>query len=46
MSLISLFLLAVAVVPVFALTAIGWLALSAEADELQALGNFEGMHFE
>ena len=46
MSLISLFVLAVAVVPVFALTAIGWLALSAEAEELSALGGFEGMHFE
>ena len=46
MSLIALLLLALAVVPAFALATMGWLALAAEADELQSLDRFEGTHFE
>ena len=46
MSLIALLVLAVAIVPAFALAAMGWLALAADADDLRSLNNFEGMHFE
>lgn len=46
MSLIALLVLAFAVVPAFALATLGWLALAAEADELQSLDRFEGTHFE
>ena len=46
MSLTALLMLALAVVPAFAFAAVGWLALAAEADDLQGLNGFEGMHFE
>lgn len=46
MSLFALLVLGFAVVPAFALAAMGWLALAAEADDLQGLNGFEGMHFE
>ncbi len=46
MSLIALLVLAFAVVPAFAVAALGWLALAADADDLPSLNGFEGMHFE
>lgn len=46
MSLVALLILAFAVVPAFALAAMGWLALAAEADDLRSLNGFEGMHFD
>ena len=46
MSLIALLVLGFAVVPAFALAAIGWVALAAESDDLRSLDGFEGMHFE
>ena len=46
MSLISLLLLGFAVVPAFALAAMGWVALAADADDLRSLNGFEGLHFE
>ena len=46
MSLIALLVLAFAVVPAFAMAAIGWLALAADGDDLRSLNGFEGMHFE
>ena len=42
MSLIALLVLALAVVPAFAFAAVGWLALAADADELDSFG---GMPF-
>lgn len=46
MSLVALLVLALAVVPAFALAAMGWLALAADADDLRSPNGFEGMHFE
>lgn len=46
MSLIALLVLAFAVVPAFALAAMGWVALAADADDLRSFNGFEGMHFE
>ena len=46
MSLTALLILAFAVVPAFALTAMGWIALAAEADDVRNRYGFEGMHFE
>ena len=46
MSLIALLVLALAVVPAFAFAAVGWLALAAEADDLNSPNGFEGMHFD
>ncbi len=46
MSLIALLALSCGVVPAFALAAIGWLALAAEANDLRSLNGFEGMDFE
>ena len=46
MSLIALLVLGFAVVPAFALAAMGWIALAAEADDLRSLNGFEGMHFD
>ncbi len=46
MSLIALLVLAFAVVPAFAVAALGWLALAADAGDLPSLNGFEGMHFE
>ena len=46
MSLIALLVLALAVVPAFVMAALGWLALTAEADDFRSLNGFEGMHSE
>ena len=46
MSVVALLILAFAVVPAFVFAAIGWMALTAGADELQSLGGFDGLHFE
>ena len=46
MSVIALLLLSFAVLPAFALAAMGWLALAADADDLRSPNGFEGMHFE
>lgn len=46
MSLVALLVLALAVVPAFVVAVMGWLALAADADDLQSLNRFEDMHFE
>jgi hypothetical protein len=46
MSLIALLVLAFAVVPAFAVAALGWLALADDVEDLSSLTGFEGMHFE
>ena len=45
MSVIALLLLSFAVLPAFALAAMGWLALATEASDLRSLNGFEGRHF-
>ena len=46
MSVIALLLLSFAVLPAFALAAMGWLALATEASDLRSLNGLEGRHFE
>lgn len=46
MSLIALLVLAIAVIPAFAIAALAWVALAADANELQSFKDFDGVRTE
>jgi hypothetical protein len=46
MSLVALLILAIAVIPAFAVATLGWLALAADTDDLHALTGQETWYLE